>query len=85
MTTTGGRPRREDGRNCNTVAATKYNTGNYDRINFYIKKGQKEKIKEEATKNGETVNTFINRIISENVDGFDPLKQENSKGYKKNC
>ena len=80
------RPRREDGRNPRTVANNKYNTAAYDRINLVMKKGEKEKIKESAALNGETVNTFINRLLSENVPNFDPLSQENADraGIKKN-
>ena len=73
-----GRPKRDDGRNSNTVAIQKYATNNYDRINFYIKKGEKDKIKKEAKNNGETVNTYINRIISENIPDFVPLNQNDA-------
>ena len=83
MQSLGGRPPREDGRNSKTVANTKYSANNYDRINFYIKKGEKDKIKEAAKKNGETVNTFLNRIISEYVSDFEPLNQENALAQRK--
>lgn len=83
MSAIGGRPRREDGRNSNTVAITKYSTSNYDRINIYIKKGEKEKLQREAKKAGLSVNTYMNKIISDNISDFEPLNQENSKGFKK--
>lgn len=83
MTPTQGRPKREDGRNAKTAANNKYSVANYDRINFYIKKGEKEKVKKAANDNGETVNTYINRIISENIPDFDPLKQENALAQRK--
>jgi len=44
-----------------------YIANNYDRINLTVKKGKKEIIAEHATKSGESVNAFINRIIDENI------------------
>ena len=82
--TQAGRPKREDGRNAKTAANNKYSVNNYDRINFYIKKGEKEKIQQKAKSNGETVNTYINRIISEDITDFEPLKQENALAQRKN-
>lgn len=38
---------------------------NYDRINFLVQKGDKEKIKEHALKKGESMSEFINRAIKE--------------------
>ncbi len=81
---TGGRPKREDGRNAKTAANNKYSVNNYDRINFYIKKGEKQKIQDEAKKQGETVNTYINRIISEHIPDFEPLDQKNALAQRKN-
>ena len=45
----------------------KYQKANYDEIKVRTAKGEKEKIKEHATAQGETVNTFINRAISETI------------------
>ena len=39
----------------------------YDRINLTVPKGDKEKIKAHAEKNGESVNGYINRIIEEDM------------------
>ena len=43
----------------------KYNSKAYDDIRLRVPKGQKEKIQTFAEANGETVNGFINRLISE--------------------
>lgn len=43
----------------------KYNAKAYDDIRLRVPKGQKEKIQSFAEANGETVNGFINRLISE--------------------
>ena len=37
----------------------------YDRINLTVPKGDKDKIKAYAESKGESVNGFINRVISE--------------------
>jgi uncharacterized protein (DUF1778 family) len=42
-----------------------YNKAAYDRIELKVKKGEKDVIKAFAESNGETVNGFINRVISE--------------------
>ena len=41
----------------------KYIDGHYDRINLTVTKGKKDIIKEAAQAKGESVNTFINRLI----------------------
>ena len=50
---------------------------NCDRINFTVPKGEKEKIKQHAEKQGETTNGFIKRAIKETMerdnDGFKKL------------
>lgn len=43
----------------------KWNDKSYDRINLTVPKGNKEKIKEYAKKNGESVNGMINRLLDE--------------------
>ena len=40
----------------------------YDRINLTVPKGQKEAIQAHATALGESVNGFINRVISEAIE-----------------
>ena len=43
----------------------RYNAKNYDDIRLRVPKGEKEKIQAFAEAQGETVNGFINRLISE--------------------
>ena len=52
-----------------TSAAVKnrYNDKAYDRVNLTVKKGEKEKIKLHAEKQGESTNAFINRAIDETM------------------
>lgn len=50
-------------------AVHKYVKNNYDRIELTVKpKGKKEKLKAHAAKNGETLNSFINRAIDETME-----------------
>lgn len=46
-------------------AVAKYNAANYDRIELRVEKGRKEQIQAAAEARGESVNGFINRLISE--------------------
>ncbi len=46
----------------------KYNDKTYDRFNLFFPKGEKEKLREHAEKNGESLNGFINRAIREAVE-----------------
>lgn len=52
-----------------TSAAVKnrYNMKAYDRINFTVPKGEKEKIKARADSLGESVNGYILRLIREDM------------------
>ena len=45
-----------------------YISEKYDRINLTVPKGKKEEIKIYAESKGESVNAFINRIISEAIE-----------------
>ena len=50
-------------------AVHKYVKNNYDRVELTVKpKGKKEAIKVHAEQNGETLNSFINRAITETMD-----------------
>lgn len=51
-----------------TKAKNKYNDENYERISLVVPKGEKDKIKEHAEANGESVNGFINRAIRETIE-----------------
>jgi len=46
-------------------ANEKWNAKAYDEIKVRVPKGDKEKIQSFAQENGETVNGFINRLITE--------------------
>ena len=46
-------------------AVNKYMAANYDRINLTVPKGKREEIKEFAAAQGESVNSFIARLIEE--------------------
>ncbi len=52
-----------------TSAAVKnrYAAKAYDRINLIVKKGEKDRLKAHAEKQGETLNGFINRAIDTQV------------------
>lgn len=49
-------------------AVHKYVKKNYDRIELTTPKGKKEKIKNHASNQKESVNAFINRAIDETID-----------------
>lgn len=46
----------------------------YDRINVTVPKGEKDRIKEAAEKNGESVNSLINRVVFEEVARIEAKK-----------
>ena len=48
-------------------AVAKYNAAKYERIEVRVPKGQKEIIAAFAQQNGESVNSFINRLINEAI------------------
>lgn len=49
-------------------AVNKYVKENYDRINVNMPKGRKETIKAHAEAQGESLNAFINRVITETME-----------------
>ena len=51
-----------------TRAQNKYINKVYDRVNLVVDKGNKDKIKAHAAANGESLNGFINRAISETME-----------------
>lgn len=61
------RPKREDGRNSQTVASNKYNEKAYDRINYVVQAGYKDIIKEAAERAGLSVNAYITQAVSEKM------------------
>ena len=50
-----------------TIAKNKYNAKAYDRIALQVKKGEKDKIKDNAQSKGESLNGNINRAIHETM------------------
>lgn len=53
-----------------------YNKNNYERITVRVPKGEAEKIKIFVAGGGESVNEFINRIISYHVPDFKRIREE---------
>jgi predicted HicB family RNase H-like nuclease len=49
-------------------AVNKYVKENYDRVNVNMPKGQKDKAKAHAETQGESLNAFINRAITETME-----------------
>ena len=49
-------------------AVQKYKKTNYDRFELLTPKGNKDKIKAHAAKQGESLNGFVNRAISETME-----------------
>ena len=48
-------------------AVAKYNAANYDRVELRLDKGRKETVKAHADTQGESLNAFINRAITETM------------------
>ena len=44
-----------------------WNAKAYDRIQVVVKKGDKDRIKEQADRNGQSVNSYITSLISEDM------------------
>lgn len=51
-----------------TAYQNKFISETYDRINLTLPKGRKDAIKAHAESQGESVNGFINRAISETIE-----------------
>mgnify|MGYP000845773350 FL=1 len=62
------RPKREDGRNAQTVASNKYNEKAYDRINYVVQAGYKDTIKAAADRAGLSVNAYITQAVAEKME-----------------
>lgn len=58
-----------------TAYKNKWQLENKERINLIVKKGQKEVIKDHASHNGESVNAFINRAITETMERDQPAEE----------
>lgn len=49
---------------------------NYDRVNLVMPKGRKDAIRTHAEKNGESLNSFINRAIDEAMERDEKADRE---------
>ncbi len=49
-------------------AVAKYNAANYDRVELRLDKGRKDTVKAHAETQGESLNAFINRAITETME-----------------
>ncbi len=49
-------------------AVAKYNAANYDRVELRLPKGKKETVQTHAEAQGESLNAFINRAITEAME-----------------
>ena len=49
-------------------AVNKYVKENYDRVNVNMPKGQKDAVKAHAEAQGESLNAFINRAVTETME-----------------
>lgn len=63
-------------------AVNKYMKENYDEIKVRVMKGQKEIIQAHAEAQGESVNGFINRAISETIER-DKIAPRATEGKRK--
>ena len=59
-------------------ATAKYVRANYDRIEVKVPKGYKEQIQTAADARGESVNGFINRLISDALDAENSVQGQSS-------
>lgn len=48
-------------------ATNRYNAKNYDKMQFFVPKGQREVIRRYVRERGESVNGFVNRLISDEL------------------
>lgn len=48
-------------------AVAKYESANYDKVLLRLEKGKRERIKAHAEQQGESVNSFINRAIDNQI------------------
>lgn len=68
----GGTPGKEKGdmavSKAQQKAVHKYVKSNYDRMELTVPKGRKDEIKAHAEAQGESVNGFINRAVTETIE-----------------
>ena len=49
-------------------ANQKWNAANLERVAFDVRKGYKDIIKQQAQKNGESVNAYLLRLVNEDIE-----------------
>ena len=54
-------------------ASNRYTSRNYDRMTLVVKKGMRDLLREHADKSGVSVNRLINRLLHDNVPGFEMI------------
>lgn len=52
----------------NRRAVAKYKKENYDQIQLRVPKGDKDRLKEHAESQGESLNAFLNRAANETIE-----------------
>ncbi len=57
-------------------AVAKYNAANYDRVELRLEKGQKDVVKAHAEAQGESLNAFINRAITQTMERDNTATEE---------
>ena len=64
-------------------AVQRYNKKAYDDLRIRVKKGEAEKIKQHAEKQGESLNAFVNRAIDETIERDNGEQLENDLNESK--
>ena len=59
-----------------TVASAKYNAKAYEEIKLRVKTGQKEVIRQHAESKGLSLNGYINKLISEDINASQSESKE---------
>ncbi|MDE5582275.1 MAG: antitoxin [Ruminococcus sp.] len=61
-----------------TIASNKYNAKAYDRVSLMLPKGQKEIVRQYAENKGLSLNGYINKLISDDMNATqsDSQKQD---------
>ena len=63
----------------NTEYKNKYNTENYDRVNLMLEKGLKELAKEKAKEEGLSLNSYLNKLLKDDLKINQKQKRNSSE------
>lgn len=74
------RPMRDDGRDAQRVATEKYNKKTYDVLTVRVKSGQLALVDAYAQQHGLSRQALINKLLANNVPGFEPIDPARKKG-----